>query len=124
MLAAGAILLASGLLALAETRSFPVIFLAWIVIGLGMGAGLTIRRFPRWAHLRAIGALADHSRDALEGFVSTVCWPLTALRRFGPPIRSTAASRITSKSDDAAPTRPKGRNIRFASNTGRRGQAV
>jgi hypothetical protein len=44
--------------------------------------------------------------------------------RFGPPIRSTAASRITGKSDDAAPTRPEGRNVRFASNTGRRGQAV
>ncbi len=103
----------------------PVIFLAWIVIGLGMGAGLYNPAFSTLGRIYGQSARSLITAVTLfGGFASTVCWPLTALRRFGPPIRSTAASRITSKSDDAAPTRPEGRNIRFASNTGRRGQAA
>jgi MFS family permease len=79
VLAAGAILLASGLLALAEARSFPGYLLAWIVIGLGMGAGLYDPAFSMLGRIYGQSARSLITAVTLfGGFASTVCWPLTA----------------------------------------------
>jgi hypothetical protein len=66
VLAAGAILLASGLLALAETRSFPG-YLPRLDRHRARHGGRSLQSgvFHARAHLRAIGALADYSRDAI-----------------------------------------------------------
>mgnify|MGYP001252824408 CR=1 FL=1 len=80
VLAASAVLLASGLLVLASARSLPVYLAAWLVIGLGMGAGLYD---PAFATLgRLYGQAARPAITAVTlfgGFASTVCWPLTAV---------------------------------------------
>jgi MFS family permease len=86
VLAASAVLFASGLLALAYARGFYGYLGAWIVIGLGMGAGLYDPAFSTLA--RIYGSSARPLITAVTlfgGFASTVCWPLTALleARFG-----------------------------------------
>jgi MFS family permease len=79
VLAAGAILLASGLLGLAEARSFPGYLLAWIVVGLGMGAGLYDPAFSTLGRIYGQSARSLITAVTLfGGFASTVCWPLTA----------------------------------------------
>jgi MFS family permease len=79
VLAASATLLAAGLCALALAHSLPAFLIAWLVIGLGMGAGLYDPAFA------TLGRLYGHgSRSAITtltlfgGFASTVCWPLSA----------------------------------------------
>jgi MFS family permease len=80
VLAASAILLAVGMLLLGTAPTLPVFVAAWVVLGLGMGAGLYDPAFS------ALGRLyGDHARSAITqvtlfgGFASTVCWPLSAL---------------------------------------------
>ncbi len=86
VLAASAILLAAGLLALALAQSLFVYLAAWMIIGIGMGAGLYD---PAFATLgRLYGQAARPAITAVTlfgGFASTVCWPLTAFleARFG-----------------------------------------
>ena len=66
VLATSAALLASGLLALAYSRGLYGYLGAWVMIGLGMGAGLLRSSvFHLGAHLWAIGAAAHHCRDAV-----------------------------------------------------------
>ncbi|MDQ2803909.1 MAG: MFS transporter, partial [Pseudomonadota bacterium] len=79
VLAASAALLAVGLLGLALAPDVAAYTGAWVVIGLGMGAGLYD---PAFATLgRAYG---DEARSLITGvtlfggFASTVCWPLSA----------------------------------------------
>lgn len=79
VLAGSAVLLSIGLLGLALAHSLPAFFAAWLVIGLGMGAGLYDPAFA------AIGRLYGESgRSAITaltlfgGFASTVWWPLSA----------------------------------------------
>ncbi len=79
VLAASAVLLAGGLLALALAHSLLTYLSAWLVIGLGMGAGLYDPAFA------TLGRLYGHSgRSAITtltlfgGFASTICWPLSA----------------------------------------------
>lgn len=79
VLAASAALLALGLLLLGLSPSLPVFVAAWIVLGLGMGAGLYDPAFS------ALGRLyGEEARPAIThvtlfgGFASTVCWPLSA----------------------------------------------
>lgn len=79
VLAASAVLLACGLLTLGLAPTLPMFVGGWLVIGLGMGAGLYDPAFS------ALGRLyGDAARSAIThvtlfgGFASTVCWPLSA----------------------------------------------
>lgn len=79
VLAASAILLALGQLGMALAPNLAAFVLAWVVVGLGMGAGLYDPAFS------ALGRLyGEQARPAIThltlfgGFASTVCWPLTA----------------------------------------------
>ena len=71
--------LAAGLVLLGFTYSIPVLVAAWILLGVGMAAGLYDAAFA------ALGRIyGDQARRAitgitlLAGFASTVGWPLTA----------------------------------------------
>jgi hypothetical protein len=79
VLAIGAIFLAMGLVGLAAAPTVPVFVLAWVILGVGMGAGLYD---PAFATLgRLYGTNARSAITALTlfgGFASTVCWPLSA----------------------------------------------
>ncbi len=80
VLAAACLLLAAGLIILAVAPSLWVFVAGWVVLGLGMGAGLYDAAFA------TLGGYYGHSaRSAITtltlwgGFASTVCWPLSAL---------------------------------------------
>jgi MFS family permease len=80
VLAASAVLLAIGLLIQAAAPNLAVFVAAWLVIGVGMGAGLYDPAFSTLGRL-----YGEHARSAIThltlfgGFASTVCWPLSAL---------------------------------------------
>ncbi len=79
VLAASAGLLATGLLALALAHSPPAYLLAWLVMGLGMGAGLYDPAFATLGRLYGEGGRSAITTLTLfGGFASTVCWPLSA----------------------------------------------
>ena len=78
ILSLSAIILALGMLLLAAAPNPLFYLLAWIVLGIGMGAGLYDPAFA------ALGRLyGEHARSAITlttlfgGFASTVCWPLS-----------------------------------------------
>jgi predicted MFS family arabinose efflux permease len=79
VLAASAVLLAIGLLGLGLAPTLPVFVGSWVIIGLGMGAGLYDPAFSTLGRL-----YGDTARSAITqvtlfgGFASTVCWPLSA----------------------------------------------
>lgn len=79
VLMASAALLAIGLLTLAVAPNIPTYLAGWLVIGLGMGAGLYEAAFSTLGRLYGLTA-----RDAIAsltlwgGFAATVCWPLSA----------------------------------------------
>lgn len=79
VLAAATIALAVGLLLLGFAHSLPSYIAAWLILGLGMGAGLYD---PAFATLgRIYGEEARGPITALTlygGFSSTICWPLAA----------------------------------------------
>jgi len=80
VLAASAVLIATGLVLLAAAPNLAVYFLAWAVIGIGMAAGLYDAAFSALG--RTFGAdarLAITHLTLWGGFASTVCWPLSAL---------------------------------------------
>jgi MFS family permease len=80
VLAASAALFSAGLLLLGLAPSLPVFVLAWVVLGLAMGAGLYDPAFSTLGRL-----YGEQARPAIThvtlfgGFASTVCWPLSAL---------------------------------------------
>ena len=80
VLAASAVLLAIGLLIQAAAPNLAIFIAAWLVIGLGMGAGLYDPAFSTLGRL-----YGEHARSAITqltlfgGFASTVCWPLSAV---------------------------------------------
>ena len=79
VLAASAGLLAAGLSALALAHSLPVYLAAWLVIGLGMGAGLYDPAFATLGRLYGHeGRSAIATLTLFGGFASTICWPLSA----------------------------------------------
>ena len=79
MLAISAGLLATGLLVLALARSLPAYISAWLVIGLGMGAGLYDPAFATLGRLYGHGGRSAITTLTLfGGFASTICWPLSA----------------------------------------------
>lgn len=79
VLAGSAVFLAAGLALLAAAPNLVGFVLAWMILGVGMGAGLYD---PAFATLgRLYGRDARSAITALTlfgGFASTVCWPLSA----------------------------------------------
>src|SRR5215203_4154069 len=85
-MAAGAVLLAIGLLGLSLAPSLPLHLLAWGVIGVGMGCSLYDAAFSTLGLLYGQDARrAITTLTLFGGFASTVCWPLSAffLERLG-----------------------------------------
>lgn len=79
VLAAGMILLATGLVILGFARSVPVYFAAWAILGFGMATSLYDAAFSTLGHI--YGRDARSAITALTlwgGFASTVCWPISA----------------------------------------------
>ena len=74
------LLLGIGLALLAVAHHLPLYFMAWLVMGVGMGAGLYDAAFGTLGRLygqRAQRAIA--TLTLFGGFASTVCWPLSAM---------------------------------------------
>src|SRR4030081_895101 len=72
--------LAAGLALLGFTYSIPVLIVAWLLLGIGMGFGLYDAAFGALG--RIYGDAARRSITGITliaGFASTVGWPLTAL---------------------------------------------
>jgi predicted MFS family arabinose efflux permease len=79
VLAASAVLLAIGHLMQAASPNLPVFMASWLVIGLGMGAGLYDPAFATLGRLYGKDARSAITQVTLfGGFASTVCWPLSA----------------------------------------------
>lgn len=79
ILAGSALLIATGQIALAAANIFPVYVAAWVILGLGMGAGLYDPAFATLGRLYGRSARsAITSVTLFGGFASTICWPLTA----------------------------------------------
>lgn len=73
------LVLAAGLVLLGFATSIPVLVMAWLVLGIGMGAGLYDAAFAALG--RIYGNAARRSITGitlLAGFASTVGWPLSA----------------------------------------------
>src|SRR6266851_3256955 len=71
--------LAAGLVLLGATYSVPVLVIAWLLLGIGMGLGLYDAAFGALG--RIYGDAARRSITGITliaGFASTVGWPLTA----------------------------------------------
>jgi len=74
------VFLALGLVGLALSPNLPIYVISWLVLGVGMGAGLYDAAFATLGRLygqRARTAIA--TLTLFGGFASTVCWPLSAL---------------------------------------------
>ena len=84
VLCASNIILAAGLLALSGAQGAAGLFAAWLVIGIGIAAGLYDAAFAT-----LVGIYRERSRQAITGitliagFASTVGWPITALIESG-----------------------------------------
>lgn len=73
-------LFALGLLLLAVAPAWPVLVLAWLVLGVAMGCGLYDTAFAALVYLQGRSARQSITGiTLLAGFASTVGWPLTAL---------------------------------------------
>jgi len=79
VLSASSLLYAAGLVGIGLAPNLPAYLAAWVLVGLGMGAGLYDAAFA------TLGRMYGHSaRTAITnltligGFASTVCWPLSA----------------------------------------------
>ena len=80
VLALSAVLLALGLIGLALAPILPIYLASWLVLGVGMGAGLYYAAFATLGRLygqRARTAIA--MLTLFGGLASTVCWPLSAM---------------------------------------------
>ena len=80
MLTTSNLTLAAGLALLGVTNSIPVLVVAWLLLGIGMGCGLYDAAFAALG--RIYGDAARRSITGITliaGFASTVGWPLTAL---------------------------------------------
>lgn len=80
VLAGAALVLALGLAVVGAAPNLPVFVAGWLILGLGMGAGLYDAAFATLGRL--YGAAARPAISAVTlwgGFASTVCWPLSAL---------------------------------------------
>ncbi|MET2832455.1 MFS transporter [Mesorhizobium shangrilense] len=80
VLATSAVFLAAGLIGLALSPNLPLYTVSWLVLGIGMGAGLYDPAFATVGRIygrRARTAIATVT--LFGGFASTICWPLSAL---------------------------------------------
>jgi MFS family permease len=80
VLCASNLTIAAGLIVLGFTNSIPLLAVAWILLGIGMGCGLYDAAFAALG--RIYGDAARRSITGITlfgGFASTVGWPLTAL---------------------------------------------
>ena len=74
-----AILLAAGLLLLGSAQSIAWYLVAWLILGVGMGSGLTDAAFSTLGSIYGEDARGPITALTLfAGFASTVCWPLSA----------------------------------------------
>jgi len=72
--------MAAGLVLLGLTSSIPLLFAAWLLLGIGMGYGLYDAAFGALARIYGEAARGPITGITLmAGFASTVGWPLTAL---------------------------------------------
>jgi MFS family permease len=72
--------LAAGLVLLGLTNSIPLLFAAWLLLGIGMGYGLYDAAFGALGRIYGEAARGPITGITLiAGFASTVGWPLTAL---------------------------------------------
>ncbi len=79
VLVASALLLAAGLLVLGLAPSLQVFVAGWLVLGVGMGAGLYDPAFSTLGRLYGEKARSAITHVTLfGGFASTVCWPVSA----------------------------------------------
>jgi predicted MFS family arabinose efflux permease len=73
------IVIAAGLVALAVAHSQTVLWLAWLILGVGMGLGLYDTAFATLGRIYGSSARSAITGITLiAGFASTVGWPLTA----------------------------------------------
>ncbi|MBR0670041.1 MFS transporter [Neoroseomonas soli] len=80
VLAAAAGLIALGQIGLWLAPNLPAFVAAWVVIGIGMGAGLYDPAFSTLGRLYGEAARPVITKVTLYGgLASTVCWPLTAV---------------------------------------------
>ena len=79
VLAMAALLFAAGLAGLAHVSNLADYFLAWCIIGVGMGCGLYDAAFATLGRIyRAKARQAITTLTVFGGFASTICWPITA----------------------------------------------
>jgi MFS family permease len=79
VLCASNLTIAAGLLLLGVTTSIPVLLLAWLLLGIGMGFGLYDAAFAALGRIYGDAARGPITGITLmAGFASTVGWPLTA----------------------------------------------
>ncbi|RVC39879.1 MFS transporter, partial [Mesorhizobium sp. M4A.F.Ca.ET.090.04.2.1] len=79
VLAFSAFCIGAGQIGLAAAPSLPVYIGAWLVIGLGMGAGLYDAAFATLGRLYGNSARSAITTLTLfGGLASTVCWPISA----------------------------------------------
>jgi MFS family permease len=72
--------LAAGLVLLGFAQSIPLLIIAWLVLGIGMGYGLYDAAFGALGRIYGEAARGPITGITLiAGFASTVGWPLTAL---------------------------------------------
>jgi len=78
-LAISAVLLAAGLLLLGSAQSIAWYLVAWLLLGAGMGSGLTDAAFSTLGSIYGEDARSPiTSLTLFAGFASTLCWPLSA----------------------------------------------
>lgn len=79
VLAGSSVVLAAGLLVVAAAPGLAGYVLGWLVLGIGMGAGLYDPAFAALGRLYGKDARrAITSLTLIAGFASTICWPLSA----------------------------------------------
>jgi predicted MFS family arabinose efflux permease len=79
VLAASNVIIAVGLVALGVAHSEPMLWAAWLILGLGMGIGLYDTAFAALGRIYGLEARSAITGITLvAGFASTVGWPLTA----------------------------------------------
>src|SRR5438128_600629 len=80
LLAASNLVIAAGLLVLADAHSFAGLVIAWTVLGVGIGMGLYDPAFATLTRLYGRDARSSITGITLiAGFASTIGWPLSAL---------------------------------------------
>lgn len=79
VLAASNVIIAAGLAALAFAHSQTMLWVAWLILGLGMGVGLYDTAFATLGRIYGRDARSAITGITLvAGFASTIGWPLTA----------------------------------------------